>query len=123
MFFALTGLSAISQMYEYSLSSYLTVFMNALSTSKKDNVLQARIRFIIEKLTQLVYEFTCMGIFEKHKLMFSFQMTTMIMDGEDELNREEMDFFLKGNTSLDAVESNPLKWLATAGWKDAIKLS
>jgi dynein heavy chain len=123
LFFALTGLSAISQMYEYSLSSYLTVFTNALSTSKKDNVLQARIRFIIEKLTQLVYEFTCMGIFERHKLMFSFQMTTMIMDGEDELNREEMDFFLKGNTSLDAVESNPIKWLAQAGWKDAVKLS
>jgi len=122
LFFALTGLSAISEMYEYSLSSYLTVFNNSLATSKKDNVLQARIRFIIEKMTQLVYEFTCMGIFEKHKLMFSFQMTTMIMDGEEELNREEMDFFLKGNTSLDAVEQKPHKWMSNNGWKDAIKL-
>ena len=39
LFFALSGLSAISEMYEYSLNSYLTVFMNALATSKKDNVL------------------------------------------------------------------------------------
>jgi dynein heavy chain len=46
--------------------------MNGLETSKKDNVLQARLRFIIDKVTTLVYEFTCMGIFEKHKLMFSF---------------------------------------------------
>lgn len=122
LFFALAGLSAISKMYEYSLSSFLTVFTNSLATSKKDNVLQARIRFIIEKMTQLIYEFTCMGIFEKHKLMFSFQMTTMIMDGEEELNREEMDFFLKGNTSLDSVEPKPFKWLSSAGWKDAIKL-
>jgi len=122
LFFALTGLSAISDMYENSLDMYRTVFMNAMETSKKDNVLQARLRFIIEKLTQLVYEFTCLGIFEKHKLMFSFQMTTMIMDGEEELNRQELDFFLKGNTSLDAVANKPFKWMNTNGWKDACKL-
>jgi dynein heavy chain len=39
LFFALSGLSTISEMYEYSLNSYMTVFMNALATSKKDNVL------------------------------------------------------------------------------------
>lgn len=59
-------------MYEYSLSSYMTVFMNALNTSKKDNILQNRLRNIKDKLTQLVYDFTCMGIFEAHKLMYSF---------------------------------------------------
>lgn len=123
LFFALTGLSAISEMYEYSLDAYKVVFLNALETSKKDNVLTARLRFIQEKLTQLVYEFTCMGIFEVHKLMFSFQMTTMIMDGEEELNRDELDFFLKGNTSLDAVENKPFKWLSTNGWKDAVRLA
>ena len=46
LFFALTGLSAISEMYEYSLDSYKTVFLQALETSKKDNVLTARLRFI-----------------------------------------------------------------------------
>jgi len=49
--FALFGLSEISDMYEYSLNSYMTVFMNALETSKKDNVLQARLKFITDKLT------------------------------------------------------------------------
>lgn len=93
-----------------------------MEQSKKDNVLPARIRFIIEKLTSLFYEFVCMGIFEAHKLVFSFQMTTMIMDGELELVRKELDFFLKGNTSLEEVESNPLKWLSDASWKDATKL-
>ena len=64
-----------------------------------------------------------MGIFEVHKLMFSFQMTTMIMDGEEELNREELDFFLKGNTSLDAIDSKPFKWMSMNGWKDAVRLN
>jgi len=112
LFFAISGLFNINEMYEYSLNSYMTVFMNGLETSKKDNVLQARLRFITDKITQLVYEFTCMGIFEKHKLMFSFQMTTMIIDGYNELNRPELDYFLKGNTSLDEIEPKPNKWMS-----------
>lgn len=63
-----------------------------------------------------------MGIFERHKLMFSFQMTTMIMDGDNTLNKPEFDFFLKGNTSLDEVDEKPHKWISDNGWKDAIKL-
>jgi dynein heavy chain len=63
-----------------------------------------------------------MGIFEAHKLIFSFQMTTMIMDGDSTLDRKELDFFLKGNTSLDEVERNPIKWLSDASWKDCVKL-
>jgi dynein heavy chain len=119
----MSGLSQISEMYEYSLNSFMSVFMNALSTSRKDNILQNRLRNIKDKLTMLVYDFTCMGIFEKHKLMFSFQMVTMIMDGAEELNRPELDFFLKGNTSLDAVErKKPGPWISDNGWKDIQKL-
>jgi dynein heavy chain len=60
-----------------------------------------------------------MGIFERHKLMYSFQMVTMIMDGDNVLNRKELDFFLKGNTSLEAVEARkPFKWMLDNAWKD-----
>lgn len=123
LFFSISGLSAISEMYEYSLSSFMTVFMNSLSTSRKDNILQNRLRNIKDKLTMLVYDFTCMGIFEKHKLMYSFQMVTMIMDGDNSLNKVELDFFLKGNTSLDAIEQKkPAPWLSDNGWKDIQRL-
>lgn len=64
-----------------------------------------------------------MGIFERHKLMFSFQMITMIMEGDNVLNKIEMDFFLKGNTSLDDVERRkPYSWISDNGWKDIQKL-
>lgn len=123
LFFVMVGLSAISEMYEYSLTAYLQVFKIALETSRKDNILQNRLRNIKEKLTMNVYDFTCMGIFEKHKLMFSFQMTLMIMDGDGELDKAELDFFLKGNTSLDPVtKRKPFSWMSDYGWKDIQKL-
>lgn len=35
----------------------------------------------------------------------------------------ELDFFLKGNTSLEAVESKkPYPWISDNGWKDIQKL-
>lgn len=88
-------------MYEYSLSAYLAVFYQSLRDARKDNILQNRLRNISEKLTYNVYDYTCLGIFGRHILIFSLQMTVMIQDGEGLLNRTELDFFLKGNTSLE----------------------
>ena len=46
-------------------------------------------------------------------------MVTMIMDGDSHLNKIELDFFLKGNTSLDTVEAKkPYPWISENGWKD-----
>lgn len=82
LFFVMASLSAITNMYEYSLASFLTVFNLTLNTSKKDPTLEGRLRNIIEALTFDVYSYTCLGLFEKHKLMLSFQMTIKIMEGE-----------------------------------------
>lgn len=35
------------------------------------------------------------GLFEVHKLLFSFAMTTKIQEVESSLNHEELDFFIK----------------------------
>jgi dynein heavy chain len=50
------------------------VFNITLHNSKKDSVLEGRLRNIIEALTYDVYSYTCLGLFERHKLMFSTQV-------------------------------------------------
>merc|ERR1711884_653797 len=109
LFFAVAGLSNIMSMYETSLNSFLRVFLGALGTSKKDTVFSNRLKLMVDEITRCVYNYTCTGLFEVHKLMFSFQMTTMIMDGDKVLDRNELNFFLKGDTSLEAAsKKNPL---------------
>jgi len=123
-FFAAQGLSTISKMYELSLASYLVVFNVALRKSTKSLDLSLRLKNIIEEVTRRVYNYVCMGLFERHKLMFAFQLTTMIMDGNDELNRDELSFFIKGDTSLgDPKEKRPFSWITKPGWKDLTKIS
>lgn len=111
-------------MYEFSLGLYLQVFNQSLRDARKDTILENRLRNIIDKLTINIYDYTCLGIFEIHKLMFSLHMTIQILDGDKLINHQELDFFLKGNTSLDEItEKKPYEWVPEAGWKDLQKLT
>lgn len=65
-------LSAIQEMYEYSLNSYLDVFRLSIKEARPEQLLSSRISNIIEKLTQNMYDYVLLGIFERHKLIFSF---------------------------------------------------
>ena len=38
-------------------------------------------RNMIDTIMRQIYDYTCTGIFERHKLMFSFQLTCMVMAG------------------------------------------
>ena len=123
LFFAVAGLSNINAMYETSLASFLTVFRRSLSNARKAGNLEGRLKNTIASMTREVYDYTCTGIFERHKLMFSFQMTCSILDGDGALNRTELDFFLKGDVGLQApTEPKPYSWISAAGWKDLLKL-
>eukprot|EP01083_Nonionella_stella_P106725 308277_1 len=64
LFFSLASLANVSRMYEYSLRAYLMLFTRALEVSKKDAMIPNRLRYIIDALTKMVYDFTCTGIFE-----------------------------------------------------------
>lgn len=123
LFFAMSGLSNINKMYEISLAGFLLVFRRALLAAKKDPNVEKRLKNMVHEMTMHMYESTCTGIFERHKLMFSFQMTIMIADGEGQLNRRELDFFLKGDISLEgASRAKPFAWMSDQGWKDLLKL-
>ena len=37
-----------------------------------------------------------LGLFERHKLLFSFNMTVKIEQAEGRVPQEELDFFIKG---------------------------
>jgi dynein heavy chain len=103
--------------------AYLEVFAKALQRAPRDANVAARVEHIISTLTRVVYDYTCTGIFEKHKLMFSLQMTTMIMDGAGKLDRDQLGFFLRGNVSLEeAAEPKPAGWIPDRGWKDLLAL-
>jgi dynein heavy chain len=123
LFFVLSDMSSISYMYQYSLASYLEVFDQSLKRSLPHSILAKRLQNIIDALTLNVYNYATTGLFEKHKLLFSFQMTTKLMESEGNMVGAELDFFVKGNIALEkASRPNPHDWLPAQGWQDIMQL-
>jgi dynein heavy chain len=83
-------------MYQFSLESYVELYNISIERSAKSDDLQERIRNLNDYHTTAVYRNTCRGLFEKHKLLFSFQMCIRIMESERRINKEEYKFFLRG---------------------------
>ncbi|XP_069565682.1 dynein axonemal heavy chain 10 [Brachyistius frenatus] len=124
LFFVLTEMALVNSMYQYSLTSYLEVFDFSLQKSVRDSVLQQRLKNIMNTLTYNVYKRGCTGLFERHKLLFSFNMTIKIEQAEERAPQEELEFFIKGNLSLEKSQrKKPCDWLPDQAWEDIVKLT
>lgn len=53
------------------------------------------------------------GLFERHKLLFSFQMDIKLEQSETgTVSQIQLDFFIKGNVSLEkAARACPATWI------------
>ncbi|XP_063051673.1 dynein axonemal heavy chain 10 [Engraulis encrasicolus] len=124
LFFVLAEMALVNSMYQYSLASYLEVFDFSLRKSLPDSVLPKRLKNIMDTLTYNVYNYGCTGLFERHKLLFSFNLTIKIEQAEDRAPQEELEFFLKGNLSLEkSKRQKPCTWLSDQGWEDLVRLA
>ncbi|KAH8295402.1 hypothetical protein KR018_010894 [Drosophila ironensis] len=124
LFFALADMATVNSMYQYALAAYLEVFVYSLRKAVPDASLNKRLNNIIKTLTENVYCYGCTGIFERHKLLFSFQIATKLAQRDGILLQSELDFFIKGSIALTKSErSNPCKWLPEKSWEDLLKLA
>ncbi|XP_043489632.1 dynein axonemal heavy chain 10 [Polistes fuscatus] len=124
LFFVLTEMPTVNKMYQYSLNNYIEVFILSLRKALPDPTLVKRLRNIIPILTKNIYDYGCTGIFEKHKILYSFKICIDIEQSIDNVKPQQLDFFIKGCvTTKMSSKVNPIKWLASSGWEDLLKLA
>ncbi|XP_059165934.1 dynein axonemal heavy chain 10-like isoform X2 [Physella acuta] len=124
LFFVLAEMSQVNSMYQYSLASYLEVFGHSLKKSLPDSILSKRLRNIMDTLTHNIYNYGCTGIFEKHKLLFSFQINIKLEQDKQAVTQEELDFFIKGKVALEkSKRKKPFPWFPDEGWEDCNRLA
>uniref|UniRef100_A0A8C3JB17 Dynein axonemal heavy chain 10 n=1 Tax=Calidris pygmaea TaxID=425635 RepID=A0A8C3JB17_9CHAR len=124
LFSVLSEMALVNIMYQYSLVSFLEVFGLSLRKSMPSPILPKRLKNIMDTLTFNTYNYGCTGLFERHKLLFSFNMTVKIEQADGRVPQDELEFFLKGNISLEkSARKKPYAWLPDQGWEDLIRLS
>ena len=78
LYFVIADLAGIDPMYQYSLAYIKRLFNQAIEKSPKAKVLEERLSILIDNITRMIYTNVSRGLFEAHKIIFSFLIITSI---------------------------------------------
>ena len=108
----------IDPMYQYSLKWFKELFCMAIAQSKQSDQSAERVNYVNSEFTTLLYQNVCRGLFEKHKLLFSFLLTTKILFGDDKIDPLEWRYFLAGPLGDAAMIPRPenFNWIPEKEW-------
>jgi dynein heavy chain len=79
LYFVIADLGRIDPMYQYSLEYFVGLFQNRLRESEKSDDVLKRITIILNDFTRFMYLNICRGLFEDHKMLFSFLVCVQIL--------------------------------------------
>ena len=128
IYFVIADVGLIDDMYQYSLAYFKALFNLCIADSEKDDNLDTRLSNIIEYSTANIYTNIARGLFEKHKLVFSFMLCAQIMRQRNGIDTGAWNVFLRGFGAGDKdrpdkpEENDNNKWLTLDVWNSIVDL-
>lgn len=125
LFFVVTSLAEIDPMYQFSLRYFSHIFCSVIETEHAQMESEERLAFLMQEVVKEIYSSVGRGLFERHKLIFSFLLATAIEKNEGRLQAGEVDFLLKGvNDATTNLKLKPevLGKLSDQQWASCIYL-
>ena len=96
LYFVIADMGLVDPMYQYSLEFFNNLFIMRLEKSEQSEILEKRLDIIIEDITRSYYLNICRGLFEVHKLLFSFLNAVRITMKSGKISEKEWNFYLAG---------------------------
>lgn len=78
LYFVISDLAGIDNMYQNSLQYVKQLFNRAIAEAPKSDDLDERINILIDKITRILYTNISRGLFERDKLIYSMLIATSI---------------------------------------------
>jgi dynein heavy chain, axonemal len=96
LFFVASSLAEIDSMYQVSLRYFTQLFCNVIEEDAIKMEFDERLRYLLRRVIRAVYLNICRGLFERHKMIYSFLITTAVEKHDSKLTDAELDFLLRG---------------------------
>ena len=127
LYFVMADLAGIDSMYQFSLQAFSRLYNLRVEQCPSGESLEERLSLLIDDITLSLYKNVCRGLFEKHKLLFSFMMSAQIQRHSREILPEEWQVFLlgkfPGETADETSQSHPFSsWLPDKAWQGVCSL-
>lgn len=123
LYYCITDLQNIDPMYQFSLNWYINLYIFSIENANKSKDLMRRLKFLMDAITQNLYNNVCRSIFEKDKLLFSLILTTKILLASKQIDRAIFTYLLVGGTNENPTEPNPApKWINEKMWIEIFRL-
>lgn len=126
LYFVVGNLAEIDTMYQFSLKYFtqvgepqpieylsiiliiiffivIKIFNNVIETSEKSDVLEDRLGILYREITLAVYLNVSRGLFERHKLVFSFMLNVAIYLNAGIIAQSQWNFVLRGAGQVQTV--------------------
>lgn len=78
LFFVIVNLAEIDPMYQNSLKYFTQVFCSVIRVNQEKMEIEERIKTLMRLETYALYENISRGLFEKHKLVYSFLLAVAV---------------------------------------------
>lgn len=91
-----SSLAEIDPMYQVSLRYFTHIFCSTIREDAPKMSFEDRLNFLQRRVIRAIYLNICRGLFERHKLIYSFLLATAAQKHDKKLKEEEFDFLLRG---------------------------
>ncbi|XP_045784195.1 dynein axonemal heavy chain 6 [Maniola jurtina] len=103
LYFAVAQLADIDPMYQFSLKYFNQIFNIVIEKSEKCDILDRRLEILHDEITLSVYRNVSRGLFERHKLVFSFLLNMAVFLHAGRVQAHQWNFVLRGATGTKVV--------------------
>lgn len=132
LYFVIADLSLISPMYQFSLPYFARLFSYCIEKSEKSDDVPIRLGLLSDFVTRFIFDNVSRGLFEEHKLLYSFLLCTSILRHDSagpQISPAEWSFLLRGAVGgvapphAGGPKPNPAPhWIAPAAWHNVLGL-
>jgi dynein heavy chain len=127
LFFCVMDMGGVDPMYQYSLDWFINLFRLAMDRADADGKdIADAVGLLNNSFTAVVYDALCRSLFERHKLLLSWQLTARILVADNLLPMDQLRYLLRGaeaEPDRPAPAADGAHWVNERIWRELSALA